>query len=267
MLLLSLERKQIGGEMPDDLYDGWCHCKATDISVGRRLHLFTERKGARNAVERNLVETVKSHYEDPALLAKRIKRIGLNKASKVLEAFLPKTKKARSGHMGEILATEVVPAVFKGFRIPIKRLRWADGRESAMRGEDLIGISHQKGTVRFLKGESKSRATLSPSVLAEARVALRANLGRPSQHALGFIMKRLFELGEEGLAIIFETYMLKRSIAQKDLVHLLFTFSGNDPITALTDDLKNYPGKIEQHSINVRINDHQEFIRLIYDKV
>jgi hypothetical protein len=121
--------------------------------------------------------------------------------------------------------------------------------------------------VRFLKGESKSRAALSPSVLSEARVALRANLGRPSQHALGFIMKRLFEVGEDGLAIVFETYMLKKSIAQRDLVHLLFTFSGNDPTDALTDDLKNYPGKIEQHSINVRIKDHQDFIKVIYDNV
>lgn len=253
--------------MPDHLYEGWCDCKATDISEGRKLHLYTERQGARNAIEGNLIEAVKSHYEDPTLLAKRIKRIGLNKASKVLEAFLPKTKKARSGHMGEILAAEVIPAAFKGFRVPIKRLRWVDGRESAMRGEDLIGILCQKGIIRFLKGESKSRAALSPSVLSEARQALKANLGRPSQHALGFIMKRLFEMGDDALAIIFETYMLKKSIAPNNLVHLLFTFSGNDPKDALTEDLQKYSGKIEQHSINVRIKDHQEFIKVIYDKI
>ena len=43
--------------------------------------------------------------------------------------------------LGEILATEAVPAIVPTFQVPIKRLRWLDGRESALRGEDVIGIS------------------------------------------------------------------------------------------------------------------------------
>src|SRR5262245_1326526 len=116
--------------MPENLYDEWCECKAQAISAGRQLHLFSEKKGARASAQPRIKETVNSHYEDPETLAERAGRRGYEKASKLLELILPQTKKARSGHMGEILATEVVPAVLPQFEIPIKRLRWLDGRES-----------------------------------------------------------------------------------------------------------------------------------------
>lgn len=250
--------------MPKHLYDGWCDCKAKDITNGRRLYLLAEKDGARPKAHGKIVETVLSHYEDPRHLADRIKRLGFKKAAGVLEGLLPKTKKARSGHVGEILATEVVPAILPDFEIPIKRLRWLDGRESALRGEDLIGVARGQKRIRFLKGESKSRAALSPGVIAEARKALKANKGRPSQHAMGFVMHRLLETGRKDLALIFEDYLLLKSIADDDLAHLLFGLSGNDAAAALEADLKSYSGKIEQHSVNVCIEDHQDFIASVY---
>ncbi|MFO1500070.1 MAG: DUF1837 domain-containing protein [Verrucomicrobiota bacterium] len=189
--------------MSKHLYDGWCDCKAKNISNGRRLHILTEIDGTRPKAHGRIVETVLSHYEDPRFLADRIKRLGFNKAAKVLEGILPKTKKARSGHVGEILATEAVSAILPEFEIPIKRLRWLDGRESALRGEDLIGIAGDPKRVRFLKGESKSRVTLTPTVVTEARNALKANRGRPSHHAMAFVMHRLLESGKKDLALIF----------------------------------------------------------------
>lgn len=252
--------------MPKHLYDGWCNCKANDISNGRRLYLVTEKDGARPTAQGRIVETVLSHYEDPRHLADRIKRLGFKKAAKVLDELLPKTKKARSGHVGEILATEVVPAILSEFEIPLKRLRWLDGRESALRGEDLIGVAREQKRVRFLKGESKSRATLSPGVVAEARKALKANKGRPSQHAMAFVMHRLMETGRKDLALIFEDQLLIKSIADEDLVHLLFGLSGNDASAALKADLEAYSGKIQQYSVNFRIEDHQDFIASVYKK-
>lgn len=250
--------------MPKHLYDGWCQFKATEVSPGRRLHLAAEIDGARAKTQALIVQTVHSHYEDPKLLAARAKRRGFKKAAKLLEKILPKTKKARSGHVGEVLATEVVSAILPNFRVPINRLRWLDGREAALRGEDVIGIALEAKRVRFLKGESKSRASLSPGVVAEARKALRANKGRPSQHAMAFVMRRLAELGQEQLSIIFEDYLLEKTIAEDDLVHLLFGLSGNDASAALQTDLEDYGGKIEQHSVNLRITDHQAFIASIY---
>ena len=252
--------------MPKHVYDGWCDFKAKDISNGRRLHVLAERDGARLKARGRIVETVLSHYEDPRHLADRVNRLGFRKAAKILVELLPKTKKARSGHVGEILATEAVPAILPEFEIPIKRLRWLDGRESALRGEDVIGIALEQKRVRFLKGESKSRAALSPNVVAEARKALRANEGRPSQHAMGFVMHRLLETGRKDLALIFEDHLLLKTIADEDLVHLLFGLSGNDASAALKADLEAYSGKIEQHSVNFRIEDHQDFIASVYKK-
>ena len=250
--------------MPKHLYDGWCDLTAKNISNGRRLHLLVEKNGVRAGVHSKIVDTVLSHYEDPRHLADRIKRLGFAKASKILATLLPQTKKARSGHLGEILATEAVPAILPAFDIPIKRLRWLDGRESHLRGEDLIGITRDRNGTRFLKGESKSRVALTPAVIAEARNALQANKGRPSQHAMAFVMSRLLEIGKKDLALIFEDYLLLKSIPDEDLVHLVFGLSGNDASAALQADLQAYSGKIEQHAVNLRIDDHQKFIASIY---
>lgn len=250
--------------MPKHLFQDWCDITATNISVGRKLHLLKEKDGARFGVHADLVAKVHSNYEDPARLTARIKRLGFKKAAKVLEAMLPTTKTARSGHLGEILATEVVPAVLPSFRIPIKRLRWLDGRESALRGEDLIGIECDETGVRFLKGESKSGIAVTPSVVAEARGALNANNGRPSQHAMAYVMHRLFDQGDNATALIFEEYMVGKTIPVQELVHLIFTLSGNDVSASLTNDLNDYSGKVEQHGVNLRIKDHQEFISSIY---
>jgi hypothetical protein len=189
------------------------------------------------------------------------------RAAKVLRAMLPRTKQARSGHIGEIFATEAVPIVLQKSEIPIKRLRWLDGREAALRGEDLIGVERSKNGVRFLKGESKSRKNLTAAVVAEAREMLAANDGRPSQHALAYVMHRLFELQRDELAIIFEEFLLLKRIPAQQVVHLLFTLSGNDASNPLSADLKACKMHIEQHAVAMRIPDHQEFIASIYKRL
>ena len=217
--------------MPKHFYEDWCDRKTTDIS-GRKFHRLAEKDGARDSIKSEIIRTVQSHYEDPARLAKRVKRLGLAKAAKFLEQMMPKSKTARSGHLGEILATEAVPIFCPPFQIAIKRLRWVDGRNSAMRGEDTIGIAVDKQRARFLKGETKSGIAVTPTVIAKARVALKANKGRP------FVIGRLMDEGNEQLALVFEEYMLEKSITLQDMVHLLFALSGNDASEALKDDLR-----------------------------
>jgi hypothetical protein len=246
------------------IYEDWCSVNTTVVSTGRNLHLLSEKSGGRGIVGTAIVETVHSHYEDPTRLADRINRLGYPKAFRALKALLPKSKKARSGHIGEILAAEVVPSILPNFTVPLKRLRWLDGRENALRGEDIIGIDRTAKRVRFLKGESKSRVNLTPSVVGEARTALVANKGRPSEHAMAFVKNRLFELGDDALALIFEEYLLEKSIPINAIVHLLFTLSGNDASAALRSDLTTFTGHIEQHAVNLRITDHQDFIGSLY---
>ena len=108
---------------------------------------------------------------------------------------------------------------------------------------------------------------MTPSVVAEARKALNANEGRPSQHAMGFIMKVLFDRGQDELARVFEEYMLMKSISAQQLVHLTFTLSGNDASDALRADLGACDGTIQQHAIAMRIADHQEFVACVYERL
>ena len=87
-------------------------------------------------------------------------------------------KKQRSGSdLGEILATEYVNRGHWGYEAPVHRLRWKDGRDLAMRGDDIIGFNFKKQPVGRLKGESKSRAVLADATLDEARTALQEAQG------------------------------------------------------------------------------------------
>ena len=60
------------------------------------------------------------------------------------------------------------------FIVPIRKLRWRDHRDMAMRGDDVIGIyvNPEDQTVHFLKAEAKANKALSNDVLSKARTEL-----------------------------------------------------------------------------------------------
>jgi hypothetical protein len=117
---------------------------------------------------------------------------------KILREMLPKTKAARSGDFGEMLATEVAEQTL-GFTVPLRRLRWKDGRNMALRGDDIVGIRvDSKGKlIGLLKGESKSYAKLTAAVIEKAGEALDRERGRPSRHGALFSATRLRETGDD----------------------------------------------------------------------
>ena len=79
--------------------------------------------------------------------------------------------------------------------------RWKDGRNTALRGDDIVGVAHDpEGKIQFLKGESKSRVALSASTINEASEALDRDMGQPNRHAILFIANRLREQGKDDLA-------------------------------------------------------------------
>ena len=126
-------------------------------------------------------------------MARALARLGKPAAAALIEGKLPTTKAIRSGDLGEIYATEWIDAHSGGYRAPIKRLRWKDHRNMAMRGDDVIGILQdaQSQRLHFLKTEAKSRATLTAQVLTDARTGLDKDGGLPSAHALSFISARV----------------------------------------------------------------------------
>jgi hypothetical protein len=127
-----------------------------------------------------------------------------------------------------------------GYRTPIKRLRWKDHRNMAMRGDDVIGILQdaQSQRLHFLKTDAKSRAALTAQVLTDARSGLDKDGGLPSAHALSFISARLLELDNLPLADAIDDALLKHGIPPQNIRHLLFTFSGNAPDALLTASLQ-----------------------------
>ena len=139
----------------------------------------------------------------------------------------------------------------------------------AMRGEDVIGIERQAptGRLRFLKSEAKSRVNLGASVVAEARAALDKDNGLPSAHALSFLSERLLETGDPDLADAIDNAQLKDGITTRNVTHLLFTFSSNDPSPHLQSSLKEYEGTIAQNTVGLRIVAHVDFVRTVYEKV
>lgn len=212
---------------------------------------------------------VPGHYASEEQVARALTRLGKPAAAALIEGKLPTTKAIRSGDLGEIYATEWIDAQSGGYRAPIKRLRWKDHRNMAMRGDDVIGILQDAQTLRlrFLKTEAKSRATLTTQVLTEARASLDKDGGLPSAHALAFISARLLELGNLPLADAIDDALLKHGIPVQNVRHLLFTFSGNAPDTLLTASLQAYLGLINQWAIGLRVEGHAAFIGAVYDRV
>lgn len=239
---------------------------ATNSSaVGKHaLHLLTEVAGARAGVFDDLRDVLKSHYVSPEITAKRLAELGAPKTAQLLREHLPTRKTARSGDLGEVLATEIAEQTLN-FNVPIRRLRWKDGREMALRGDDIIGVRvTASGKLELLKGESKSRANLSTAVLEEAGEALDRDRGRPTRHAVLFVAERLRELGNDALAVQLENAVLD-SFKGSKVEHMLLALTAGNPTQLLKDHLTAAATKKRtRHAVGVRIFDHAGFIDVLF---
>ena len=121
------------------LYERWCE---STKEKDKRKHYWTyvEKDGGRDEISDDLAETIRSHYDRLERIAEDVKRLGFEVASEILSTAMPQTPKGRSGDLGEILATELVEEEI-GLRVPVRRLRYKDGRNMAMRGDDFIGAA------------------------------------------------------------------------------------------------------------------------------
>jgi hypothetical protein len=99
---------------------------------------LTERARGREAIWPNLCRAVRSHYDDLRRIERDVQELGYTRAADVLR------ERARSGEIGEILGTELVEEEL-GFKVPVRRLRYKDGREMALRGDDFVGIKLDSG--------------------------------------------------------------------------------------------------------------------------
>lgn len=249
-------------------FNDWC--TSADGNVGTHLRRVMTSQAAKLAVGiQATAAIVPTHYAAEEQVARALARLGKPAAAALIESKLPTTKAIRSGDLGEIYATEWIDAHSNGYQAPIKRLRWKDHRNMAMRGDDVIGIKQDPQSQRlyFLKTEAKSRATLRSQVLTEARAGLDKDGGMPSAHALSFISARLLELNNTALADAIDDALLKHGVPPQSVQHLTFVFSGNTPDALLTAALQAYPGPINQWSVGLHVDTHATFIKDVYDRV
>lgn len=249
-------------------FNDWCDMVEEDIG-NHRLKVITGTPAKLNTGIETTANIIPNHYASEKQIARALARLGKPAAAELIQGKLPTTKNIRSGDIGEIYATEWINTHSGGYHAPIKRLRWKDHRNMAMRGDDVIGLLRNAETKRlsFLKTEAKSRVNLTTQVINEARSALEKDDGRPSAHALSFISARLLELGDTALADAIDDALLVHGIPTNSVTHLLFTFSGNAPNALLTASLEAYPAEITQWGVGLRVNGHAAFVEAIYDRV
>lgn len=241
----------------------------SDYFIGQHLFKKIELKGEefQNLIE-ELINILPDYYIDPLSMASTLERLGKPAAAEKLRVKLPEMKKIRSGDIGEIITTDYIDEK-TGYSVPIKKLRWKDHRNMAMRGDDVIGllINQESQTIKFLKAEAKSNQSLSRNVLQKAREELDLNEGLPSPHALEFVAERLRETGKQELADYIEKAQLFDGISPGQVEHLLFTFTSSNPDRLQKEKFEAYSGNIKQSSVGFQVSSHQKLIGSVYQGV
>lgn len=251
------------------LYEVWC--ASTKEQVNRKHYwTYVEKDGGRDQISNDLAKTIRSHYDRLERIAEDVKRLGYAAASEILSAAMPQTAKGRSGDLGEILATELVEEEI-GLRIPVRRFRYKDGRNMAMRGDDFIGAGYYGADEKLwlLKGEAKSNKLLGKATVTSARKVLNRDNGRCTPDSLLFVANRLLESSdpdENKLGRILRDEVGLKSLRADRIDHMLFTVSGNGPHASLKADLDATETNRDQYVVNIHIEDHQDFIAVMYQE-
>ncbi len=251
------------------LYKRWCEAtKEQD----KRKHYWTyvEKDGGRDEIRDDLAETIRSHYDRLELIAEDAERLGYTVAAAILREAMPQTKRGRSGDLGEILATELVEEEI-GLRVPVRRLRYKDGRNMAMRGDDFIGAGYDGAGEKLwlLKGEAKSNKALVKATVTSARKALNRDSGRCTPDSLLFVANRLLESADpddNALGRSLRDEVGLKSLLTDRIDHMLFTVSGNGPHVSLKEDLDRTGTNRDHYVVNIHIKDHQDFIATMYER-
>ena len=250
------------------IYKKWCKANR-EQDKRKRYWTYAEKHGGRDEIRNELAGTVRSHYDRLDRIADDVARLGFTVAAEILRAQLPQTAKGRSGDLGEILATELVEEEI-GLRVPVRRLRYKDGRNMAMRGDDFIGAGYNNaGTdLRFLKGEAKSNKSLGKATVVSARKVLDRDNGRCTPDSLAFVANRLLESTDDndvqlGRRIRDEVGL--KAVPADRIHHMLFTVSGNGPHASLKEDFSAAGTDRDHYVVNLHIDDHQDFIKEMYE--
>lgn len=251
------------------LYKQWC--ESTKQQDKRKYYwTYVEKEGGREVIRKDLAKTIRSHYDRLERIADDVERLGCKVAAEILREAMPQTIKGRSGDFGEILATELVEEEI-GLRVPVRRLRYKDGRNMAMRGDDFIGAGYDGNGEKLwlLKGEAKSNKKLGKSTVTSARKVLDRDNGRCTPNSLLFVASRLLESNDpddNAMGRDLRDEVGLKSLHADRIDHMLFTLSGNGPHASLKDDLNAAGNNRDHYVVNIHVEDHQDFIASMYQE-
>lgn len=207
-------------------------------------------------------------YAKSDALARIADRLGKDAVAEHLRNKLPITATARSGDMGEILATAYLREE-RQCTVGPSRLIERDHQEWAMRGDDALGARiGLDGKIRIIKVEAKSRVKLDKRTVTQAREGLARNDELPTPQSLAQFAERLLSTPDSddiGEAVL--TLQLQTGIRPDNVDHLMFLFTSSDPSKYVTADLEAYEGSVSQLTITLRVKNHQDFIKSAYEKV
>jgi len=258
--ILSILVKNEGGSVnqcEDNLFAPWF--EEGDCTVDS-VRVLNERDGGRAEIFDLLVKVAADHVVG----LKVIESLGgFPEAAHVLRNRIPTEKIARSGMLGEILATEFLDQETE-YTVPVRRLRHRDTRELAMRGDDVLGFNVTKTTVKVIKVEAKSRVNLATATITEARKGLANHKGRPNPETLAFLECYLREQGRDAEAEPI-TILQKQTIRAANVCHLVFTLSGNNPMRFFEANCKPIRPGIELRLCGCRVMKHGDFVKAVFD--
>ncbi|MBQ0896253.1 DUF1837 domain-containing protein [Micromonospora sp. U56] len=200
-------------------------------------------------------------------LVRIAERLGKDAVARFLSTKLPATAIARSGDMGEILATAYLHEE-GGYVVGPSRLIQRDHQEWAMRGDDVLGAKlDPDGKPYIAKAEAKSRVKLDKRTVTEAREGLARNNELPSPHSLAQFAERLLSTADSDVGDAVYDMQLLDGVRPDRVGHLMFLFTSSDPSKCVTADLQGYSGRVPQLTITLRVQGHQAFIKEAYEKV
>ncbi len=206
-------------------------------------------------------------YAESESLVLVAQQLGKDAVARFLSNKLPTKPSARSGDMGEILATAYLHEE-AGYVVGPSRLIQRDHQEWAMRGDDVLGAKlDSKGKPNIVKTEAKSRVTLREATVAEARAGLARNEELPSPHSLSQFAERLLHTVDSDVGKAVLELQLLEGVRPKHVGHVMFLFTSSDPSRHVAADLQTYSGSVSQLTITLRVHGHQKFIKEAYDKV
>jgi len=214
-----------------------------------------------------LAATLPNAYAESESLARLAERHGKHAVAKFLRNKLPTTASARSGDMGEILATAYLHEE-REYVVGPSRLIQRDHQEWAMRRDDVLGARlDADGKPHITKTEAKSRVTVDKRTVTEARKGLARNDELPSPHSLTQFAERLLSTADSDVGEAVLDMQLLEGVRPDRVGHLMFLFTSSNPSMHVAADLQAYSGAVPQLTITLRVQGHQKFIENAYEKV